>query len=371
MDNFKIALKAKIKQSQHNNYGLQNFDEYRYGSYKNEAVSLPKKLVYNAKLNAKKIVGYENKIDLDNISWLKDYFVGLERLYEELNPQGKSLIVEIMAFKILGYKKVKLARNNKAYQDAVKLGQSLADENDTYDPHFMHFILQKFNLKPIGYDVQLYFGSLGVTIDFIIEQYAYKLNNKPVVQVESGDVVIDAGACWGDTALYFAHKAGSSGKVYSFEFIPDNIKLFHHNRSLNPNLENQIELVPHPISDHSDDTIYYKDNGPGSKIETFAFDGHTGSTTTLTIDDFVSRNSITKVDFIKMDIEGVESAALRGAVETIKKFRPKLAIAIYHSMEDFVSIPAWILDLNLDYEIYIDHFTIHAEETICFAIPRK
>jgi hypothetical protein len=140
---------------------------------------------------------------------------------------------------------------------------------------------------------------------------------------------------------------------------------------LNPNLEHQIELVPHPVSDQSDDTIYYKDNGPGSKIETFAFDGYTGSTTTLTIDDFVKRNGIAKVDFIKMDIEGVESAALRGAVETITKFRPKLAIAIYHSMEDFVSIPAWILDLNLDYEIFLDHFTIHAEETICFALPRE
>ncbi|WP_298222801.1 FkbM family methyltransferase [Flavobacterium sp.] len=371
MNSFRIALKAKIKQSQHNHFGIQNYDEYRFGSYKNEQASALKKLVQIGKRNAKRVVGYENKIDVDTIPWLKDYFDGMERLYKVLNQQGKSLIVELIAYQILGYKKVKLARNNKAYQDAVKLGKSLADPNDTYDPHFMHFILQKFNLKPIGYDVQLYFGSLGVTIDFIIEQYAYKLDGKPVVQVEAGDFVIDAGACWGDTALYFAHKAGPSGKVFSFEFIPDNIKLFHHNRSLNPNLENQIELVPHPVSDHSDDTIYYKDNGPGSKIETFAFDGHTGSTTTLTIDDFVKRNNIAKVDFVKMDIEGVESAALRGAVETIKKFRPKLAIAIYHSMEDFTAIPAWILDLDLDYEIFLDHFTIHAEETICFAKPRN
>jgi hypothetical protein len=36
-------------------------------------------------------------------------------------------------------------------------------------------------------------------------------------------------------------------------------------------------------------------------------------------------------------------------------------------MDDFVNIPNWILNLNLGYEIFIDHFTIHAEETICFA----
>ena len=70
-----------------------------------------------------------------------------------------------------------------------------------------------------------------------------------------------------------------------------------------------------------------------------------------------------------MDIEGAEPLALKGAIETIRKFRPKLAIAIYHSMEDFVNIPIWISGLNLDYELFIGHYTIHTEETICFAKP--
>ena len=101
------------------------------------------------------------------------------------------------------------------------------------------------------------------------------------------------------------------------------------------------------------------------------FDEQTGVATTLTIDDFVRNNSIAKIDFIKMDIEGAELSALNGAIETIKKFKPMLAIAIYHSLNDFVDIPLWIKNLNLDYDIFIDHFTIHSEETICFAIPKK
>ena len=68
-----------------------------------------------------------------------------------------------------------------------------------------------------------------------------------------------------------------------------------------------------------------------------------------------------------MDIEGAEPIALKGAIETIKKFKPKLAIAIYHSFDDFVNIPNWILSIDLGYEIFIDHYTIHTEETICFA----
>ena len=71
-----------------------------------------------------------------------------------------------------------------------------------------------------------------------------------------------------------------------------------------------------------------------------------------------------------MDIEGAESLALNGAIKTIKKYRPKLAIAIYHSMNDFVSIPLWLKELDLDYKFYLGHYTLHAEETILFAKPR-
>jgi FkbM family methyltransferase len=178
---------------------------------------------------------------------------------------------------------------------------------------------------------------------------------------------MDLGACWGDSALYFAWKTGEHGKVYSFEFIPDNIKLFNLNISLNPYLKKQIELIQQPVSNKSNDEIYFIDNGPGSRIEYAPFVGHKGQATTISIDDFVTNNNITKVDFIKMDIEGAEPAALKGAIETIKKFKPKLAIPIYHSMDDFVSIPNWITGLNLGYKLYMNHYTIHSEETVIFA----
>lgn len=68
-----------------------------------------------------------------------------------------------------------------------------------------------------------------------------------------------------------------------------------------------------------------------------------------------------------MDIEGAEPFALKGAIETIKTFKPVLAIAIYHSIDDFIHIPKWIDSLNLGYKFYLGHYTIHSEETILFA----
>ena len=264
-------------------------------------------------------------------------------------------------------KKVKLPLNDGTYWEYFQKVKSLMNNNDVIDPKFMHFILKRFNLNPIGYDIDFYFTETGVVTDFMIEQYAYKHINEPTIQAMSGDVVLDVGGCWGDTALYFAHKVGDTGKVYSFEFIPNNLKIFKLNTSLNSGLEKRITLAEYPVSEISGQMIYYLDNGPGSSISDKPFDKQTGSITTISIDDFVTINNITKLDFIKMDIEGAEPLALKGAINTIKKFKPKLAIAIYHSLDDLVNIPKWLNNTDLGYEFYIGHYKIHQEETILFA----
>ena len=85
----------------------------------------------------------------------------------------------------------------------------------------------------------------------------------------------------------------------------------------------------------------------------------------------VQQLHLPRVDFIKMDIEGAEYPALRGAEQTIRSFRPKLAISIYHQISDFVDIPRFLHGLNLDYDFYVEHHTIYQNETVLFAIPRK
>jgi hypothetical protein len=68
-----------------------------------------------------------------------------------------------------------------------------------------------------------------------------------------------------------------------------------------------------------------------------------------------------------MDIEGAELAALRGAERTLRRDRPRLAISLYHKPEDFYEIPEFLAGLGAGYRLYMDHYTIHEEETVLFA----
>lgn len=85
----------------------------------------------------------------------------------------------------------------------------------------------------------------------------------------------------------------------------------------------------------------------------------------LKIDDVLNGERAT---FIKMDIEGGELEALKGAEKTIKICRPKLAISIYHKKEDIFEIPLYLLSLHEDYKIIFRHYTFQNSDTVMYMV---
>lgn len=85
----------------------------------------------------------------------------------------------------------------------------------------------------------------------------------------------------------------------------------------------------------------------------------------------ISIDIVTKgepVSFIKLDIEGAELEALRGAERTIRRCHPRLAICIYHKPEDIIEIPAYILSLYEGYRLYLRHYSLGVSETVLYAV---
>jgi len=73
---------------------------------------------------------------------------------------------------------------------------------------------------------------------------------------------------------------------------------------------------------------------------------------------------------IKMDIEGSEMDALHGATYTLQKYRPKLAISVYHLPQDITKIPLYLMNLLPNYDWFIRCYGAHGYDTILYGIPR-
>jgi FkbM family methyltransferase len=282
---------------------------------------------------------------------------------------SRQLAVKLLAFGILGNERVRLPQNTPEYWRAVeRIDKELLRQSGTIPLSDKGWQLDLYDLQPLGSTIKLNAHRLNILDTFLLEQYRYEKGGVRVA-AEAGDFVVDAGGCWVDSALYFADRVGAEGRVFCFEFLPANLAIMARNLDLNPELRQRIEVVDRALWDQTGEKVAYADQGPGTALTPGGSSG--GATAeTITIDDFVAEHEVERIDLIKMDIEGAELAALRGAEKTLRRFRPKLAIAVYHNWDDFITIPPYLNGLGLGYEFYLDHFTIHEEETVLFCRPR-
>lgn len=159
-----------------------------------------------------------------------------------------------------------------------------------------------------------------------INPHAYE-NNSVVIQ--PGDVVLDAGACAG----FFTRQALAKGahKVFAFEPLPTIAsglrETFRQECATGTVVVESIALT------NVTGTASFN-NGDQFVCEAHLTSDGTHTVLTSTLDDFVHSQKIDRIDFIKMDIEGEEMNAIVGAVESINRFKPRMAIAVYHQYEN-------------------------------------
>ncbi|MEO5778140.1 MAG: FkbM family methyltransferase [Flavobacterium sp.] len=194
--------------------------------------------------------------------------------------------------------------------------------------------------------------------DFNYYQHFYK--------VKPEDVVIDAGANCGHLSIYFSKLAGKNGKVFAFEPDKFNIERIKSNIELNPDLAENIKIEDLLLWDKNELIDFYEAGTVGSSAVWMPNTEHCVKKQAVRIDDWIKDNTIQKLDFIKMDIEGAEIEALDGCVETIKTLQPNFAIASYHVVngkKTFIKVEQFFASLNYPFKTV----TFRQNEIITFA----
>lgn len=183
-----------------------------------------------------------------------------------------------------------------------------------------------------------------------------------IIRLAEKEVFIDGGAYTGDTLEEFLKFSNSRfERAILYELSEKNFKnLKSYVEKLETEVRKKIVCRNAGISDKNE-VIYYseRDEGTNEKIK-----GDTEGRI-IRLDDEWDNENIT---YIKMDVEGSEMAALRGAEKIIKAKKPKLAICLYHKPADLWEIPLYIKSLVPEYKIYIRHHTDLLNETVCYAM---
>ena len=196
---------------------------------------------------------------------------------------------------------------------------------------------------------------IGQFFDFIYpylyNDYSNKNGEGPYlyhqVQIQKGDIVIDAGA---NIGMFSALASHLGGIVYAFEPVKEiREKYLEKTAQLNPN----INIVPLALSNKNGEVEIEVNltNIGGSSIVLSRKDSVKEIVKTITLDDWVKQNNIPRIDFIKADIEGAERLMLEGAQWVLKTYAPKLAICTYHLPDDKEVLTNLILRANPDYKI--------------------
>ena len=184
----------------------------------------------------------------------------------------------------------------------------------------------------------------------------------------NNEIFIDGGAYDGDT-IRALKKLGKENGIYKhiYAFEPD--PFCYAKLSKYASDDSNITCIKKGL--HFKDTTFGLKIGDMSSRLTKAIDNDvSGAAGIINVEVCSIDNTIKdKVTFIKLDIEGSELAALKGAKKTIRANKPKLAICIYHKIHDFWEIPLYIKEIAPDYKFYAGHHSLSYDcrETVLYA----
>jgi FkbM family methyltransferase len=184
-----------------------------------------------------------------------------------------------------------------------------------------------------------------------------------IVGLGDHEVFVDCGAFNGDTVRTFLDQCGGRfDAIHAFEPDPDNYALLRALcESLPGDVRSRVDARNEAVSDCPGVLRFDATSGGDARVT------ESGSIAVpcVSLDDAIERAT-----YIKMDIEGAEASALAGARRLITEAAPKLAVCLYHTPEDFFTLPALMRDLCPDADLHCRSYVVDGLDFVAYAVPR-
>ncbi len=247
----------------------------------------------------------------------------------------------------------------KMYQNEIICFKNYLDAEDVplYDA-LLEARLNADHLKPVVQHQKK-------NIELNKEQYTEFLKREHI------KTMIEGGVFDGLSALNFLKIFPNLNKIYGFEPFYEMFEKGAHSAEILRT--GKVEILKNALWDRPCSLFLEKNvNLPSASTVSEERGLQSIHLEATSIDHFVAtKNQETKIDFIKLDVEGAEQHVLAGAIQTIQKYRPQLAISIYHSKDDFIKIPIWLIQYCENYTFRLGHYSSEIYETVLYAIPNE
>ena len=179
---------------------------------------------------------------------------------------------------------------------------------------------------------------LGESIDFSIWLLgAFEVRTVAAYSriVRPGATVFDIGANIGAHTLPLARLVGPTGSVHAFEPVSWAVAKLRANLALNPDLAERVTIHQRLLTDSETGVVPTAIHaswplGVASDLHPIlrGREMPTQGAKTATLDDFVRQAALTRLDFIKLDVDGGECGVIRGGLETLRRLRPTVIVEL-------------------------------------------
>jgi FkbM family methyltransferase len=189
--------------------------------------------------------------------------------------------------------------------------------------------------------------------------------DEEIVKLQENEVFLDVGAYKGQDIVEFVQRTkGKYDGIIALE--PDRKTLAILQNTVNGHGIRDVEVHVKGAW-HKHAFLHFHDGREGSSRVSETVDAAFPSTS-IEVDTIENVLQGRRVTYISMDIEGAEHNAVLGAEQTIKKWRPKIAVCVYHKREDLFDLLLLLKSFVPEYKFYMRHYTDNQTETVLYAI---